>query len=136
MTENPLGFSVDGYLRYLSLRAKRGNPELWESMSNRRPAVYILTNKRNGTLYIGVTSNLPKRIDEHKSGRGSVFTTKYKLTVLIYVEYCEAMMMALEREKQLKAGSRKQKQGLIEKDNRTGKIFRIWCNPGLLRPSQ
>jgi putative endonuclease len=86
-------------------------------MSNKRPAVYIITNKRNGTLYIGVTSNLPKRIDEHKSGRGSVFTTKYKLTILIYAEYCDTMMTALEREKQLKAGSRKQKLDLIEKDN-------------------
>lgn len=85
-------------------------------MSNIQPAVYILTNKRNGTLY-GVTSNLPKRIDEHKSGKGSVFTTKYKLTILVYAEHCDTMMTALEREKQLKAGSRKQKLELIEKDN-------------------
>ena len=44
-------------------------------MHTYQPAVYILTNKRNGTLYIGVTSNLPKRIDEHKAGHGSEFTS-------------------------------------------------------------
>jgi putative endonuclease len=82
-----------------------------------QPVVYILTNKRNGTLYIGVTSNLAKRINEHKSGNGSVFTTKYKLTILVYVEYLDTMFSAIEREKQLKGGSRKQKSDLIEKEN-------------------
>ena len=82
-----------------------------------RPAVYILTNKRNGTLYVGVTSNLPKRIDEHRSGHGSDFTSRYKLTTLVYVEYADTMMVAIEREKQIKAGSRKHKLALIEKDN-------------------
>ncbi len=82
-----------------------------------RPAVYILANKRNGTLYVGVTSNLPKRIDEHKSGKGSAFTSKYNLKTLVYVEYADNMITAIEREKQLKAGSRKQKIDLIEKDN-------------------
>ena len=82
-----------------------------------RPAVYILTNKRNGTLYIGVTSNLLKRIDEHKSGKGSTFTSQYKLTTLAYAEYADTMIVAIEREKQLKSWSRKRKIDLIESIN-------------------
>ena len=86
-------------------------------MHTYQPAVYILTNKRNGTLYVGVTSNLPKRIDEHKAGHGSEFTKKYGLHRLVYAEICETITQAIEREKQLKAGSRKAKISLIEKDN-------------------
>jgi putative endonuclease len=82
-----------------------------------QPAVYILTNKRNGTLYVGVTSDITKRIDEHKSGHGSLFTSKYKLTTLVNVEYLDTMFSAIEREKQLKGGSRKQKINFIEKTN-------------------
>ncbi len=86
-------------------------------MHERSPAVYILTNKRNGTLYVGVTSDLSKRIDQHKQGGGSAFTTKYVLTRLVYVEQFLTMYDAISREKQLKAGSRKRKLALIEKDN-------------------
>jgi len=86
-------------------------------MENFQPTVYILTNKRNGTLYVGVTSNLPKRVDEHKAGTGSGFTKKYNLHTLVYAEICETMTQAIEREKQLKGGSRTAKIKLIEKDN-------------------
>ena len=86
-------------------------------METYQPAVYILTNKRNGTLYVGVTSNLSKRIDEHKAGHGSEFTKKCKLHMLVYAEVCEKMMQAIEREKQLKGGSRTTKIALIEKGN-------------------
>lgn len=82
-----------------------------------RPAVYIMTNKKNGTLYVGITSNLPKRIDEHKRGVGSVFTSKYHLHTLVYAEYADTMEVAIMREKQLKGGSRKKKIILIESIN-------------------
>ena len=86
-------------------------------MYKNQPAVYIMTNKRNGTLSIGVTSNLTTRISQHKSGHGSKFTTKYKITTLVYVELADSMEVAIAREKQLKAGSRKSKIALIEKEN-------------------
>ncbi len=86
-------------------------------MAEKQPAVYMLTNKRNGTLYVGVTSNLSKRIDEHRQSRGSTFTTKYHLTILVFMELHQTMYDAIAREKQLKAGSRKKKLALIEKDN-------------------
>jgi putative endonuclease len=84
-----------------------------------RPAVYIMTNMRNGTLYVGVTSNLPKRIDEHKRGVGGHFTSKYHLHTLVYAEYGDTMEVAIMREKQLKGGSRKKKIALIESINPT-----------------
>jgi putative endonuclease len=86
-------------------------------MSKGSPSIYIITNKRNGTLYVGVTSDLAKRIDEHKQGRGCEFTTKYQLSTLVYVELFSTMYDAIAREKQLKGGSRKKKIELIEKDN-------------------
>ncbi len=84
---------------------------------NKQPCVYILTNKRNGTLYTGVTSNIHKRLEEHKNEAIESFTQKYHLHTLVYVEVCENMTQAIEREKQIKAGSRKKKLELIEKNN-------------------
>jgi putative endonuclease len=81
------------------------------------PCVYIMTNKRNGTLYTGVTSNLYKRVQEHKRSSTEGFTQRYKLHTLVYVEVCENMTQAIEYEKQIKAGSRKKKLELIERDN-------------------
>ena len=81
------------------------------------PAVYILTNKRNGTLYTGVTSNLPKRVWEHKNNITPGFTQKYKVHNLVWYEIHENMQSAIEREKQIKAGSRKRKLSLIEESN-------------------
>ncbi len=76
---------------------------------NKRPAVYLLTNRPNGTLYTGVTSDLPKRVWQHKNGITKGFSTKYNLTRLVYFELFEDMYAAISREKQIKAGSRKAK---------------------------
>ena len=84
---------------------------------NKLPCVYLMTNKRNGTVYTGVTSNIYKRVAEHKSGAVEGFTKKYKLHTLVYVEVCESMQQAIEHEKQIKGGSRKKKLELIEKEN-------------------
>jgi putative endonuclease len=79
--------------------------------------VYILTNEHNTTLYVGVTKDLFHRITEHKQGKGSKFTQKYKLRKLVYYEGFTTVLHAIAREKQLKAGSRKKKVALIELHN-------------------
>lgn len=80
--------------------------------------VYIITNFSNTTLYIGVTSNLPKRILEHKEKRyQNSFSTRYNLNKLVYYEQFQIIGDAIAREKQLKAGSRGKKLELIEKNN-------------------
>lgn len=79
--------------------------------------VYILSNKWNTTLYIGVTNNLIKRIWQHKQKFVAGFTQKYQIDKLVYFEQFEGMEQAIEREKQLKGGSRKKKTDLIEKMN-------------------
>jgi len=76
-----------------------------------------MANKKNGTLYVGVTSDLPNRIWEHKEGINKGFTKKYNLHCLVYFECGENMTSAIEREKQIKAGSRKKKIMLIESQN-------------------
>ena len=79
--------------------------------------VYILSNKRNGTLYVGVTSNLVKRIFEHKEKVVSGFSAKYNLDLLVYYEERWSIEEAIQREKQLKAGNRKKKLSLIQSIN-------------------
>lgn len=86
-------------------------------MSEKIPCVYILANKRNGTLYTGVTSNLKARVLQHKSGEIPGFTQKYKIQTLVYFEQGESMEVAIMREKQIKGGSRKNKLALIESKN-------------------
>lgn len=83
----------------------------------KHPAVYIITNKKNGVLYTGVTSNLIKRIYEHKHGLMDGFTKKYACKILVFFETHESMEAAITREKQIKAGSRKKKINLIEEKN-------------------
>ncbi|MGB5180011.1 MAG: GIY-YIG nuclease family protein [Gammaproteobacteria bacterium] len=83
----------------------------------RQPAVYLLTNRFNGTLYTGVTSDLPGRIWQHKHKITKGFTHKYNLTSLVYFELYEDMYQAISREKQIKSGSRKAKIRLIESMN-------------------
>ena len=85
---------------------------------DRQPAIYLLTNKPNGTLYVGVTSNLPQRIWQHKNKITKGFCSKYNLTILVYYELFEDMYQAITREKQIKAGSRKSKIILIEHHNK------------------
>jgi putative endonuclease len=83
----------------------------------RQPAVYILASKRNGTLYIGVTSDLPKRVWEHKKDLGDGFTKKYGVHRLVYYEVHADMVSAILREKQMKKWNRGWKLELIEKQN-------------------
>ena len=78
--------------------------------------VYILTNERV-TLYIGVTSNLPARIQQHKAGALGSFTERYHIWKLVYAENCESAFAAIEREKQLKRWSRSKKLSLITRTN-------------------
>jgi putative endonuclease len=75
--------------------------------------VYILFNKPNGTLYTGVTSDLIKRIYQHKEHQTEGFSSRYKVDKLGYYEECGDIMAAIEREKQIKGGSRKKKIDLI-----------------------
>ena len=79
--------------------------------------VYILTSQRNGTLYIGVTRDLLKRVHEHKSGLSKGFTKKYSVNKLVYYEDTFDFNVAVTREKQLKKWNRKWKLELIEKFN-------------------
>ena len=81
---------------------------------NKKPAVYIVANKRNGTLYIGVTSDLVKRIWEHKNNVVEGFTKRYKVHRLVWFELHETMESAITREKRLKNWKRKWKMELIE----------------------
>ena len=83
----------------------------------KQPAVYIVANKRNGTLYTGVTSNLVGRDYQHKSGAMEGFTKRYDCTLLVWYELHETMESAILREKQIKGGSRIKKLTLIEKMN-------------------
>ena len=80
--------------------------------------IYILTNKLNTVLYVGVTSNLQKRVWKHRSGKyAQSFTKKYNINKLVYFEFFQDIESAIQREKQLKAGSRAKKIELIEKRN-------------------
>ena len=79
--------------------------------------VYILASKRNGTLYIGVTSNLKRRIFEHKEGLRKGFTKKYNVHMLVYCEEINNIRDAILREKRIKKWKRAWKLKLIEKDN-------------------
>ncbi len=83
----------------------------------KKPAVYIMANKRNGTLYTGITSDIIKRAYEHKNYLANGFTRRYHCHMLVFYELYETMYDAISREKQIKAGSRKKKLALIEKAN-------------------
>ena len=79
--------------------------------------VYIMSNKHRTTFYIGVTSNLGKRISEHLTGTGSKFVQKYNLHDLVYYEHFTEIIQAITREKQLKKWHRKWKINLIKRLN-------------------
>jgi putative endonuclease len=83
----------------------------------RQPAVYILASKRNGTLYVGVTSDLVKRVWQHKSDFVEGFTRDYAVHCLVYFELHGDMVAAITREKQLKKWNRAWKLNLVEKLN-------------------
>ena len=79
--------------------------------------VYIMASKKNGTLYIGMTNDLVRRIYEHKSGITGGFTRKYSVHTLVYYEQTDDVFSAIRREKQLKKWYRKWKIELIERSN-------------------
>ena len=79
--------------------------------------LYILTNKKNGTLYVGVTNNLERRMFEHKHKLVEGFTKKYSLNLLIYFEVFQYVNDAIKREKNIKKWKRQWKINLIEEEN-------------------
>jgi len=83
--------------------------------------VYIMASKRKGTLYVGMSSDLAKRVYEHKNNLVKGFTQKYNIHLLVYFECTDSFEGAITREKQLKKWNRKWKIGLIEKTNPTWK---------------
>ncbi|MFQ3251421.1 MAG: putative endonuclease [Glaciecola sp.] len=83
----------------------------------KKPCIYIITNRHNTTLYIGVTSNLLQRIYQHKNKLISGFSAKYNLNKLIYFEIYEDMENAIVREKRLKVWKREWKNRLINESN-------------------
>lgn len=83
----------------------------------KQPCVYLLASKRNGTLYVGVTSNLIKRIWEHKNHVVAGFTNKYGVDLLVWYEVHETMASAIGREKAIKEWKRTWKLRLIEERN-------------------
>lgn len=80
-------------------------------------AVYIMTNAHNRVLYTGVTNNLKRRVYEHKSGLGGIFTKRYNVVKLVYYEIGDNIREAIAREKQIKAGSRQKKIDMINSIN-------------------
>lgn len=83
----------------------------------KRPAVYILANRPNGTLYTGVTSDLVARVHQHREGLTHGFASRYGCRKLVYYECYEEMTGAIAREKQIKAGPRRRKLKLLEGRN-------------------
>jgi len=81
------------------------------------PCVYVLASKRNGTLYVGVTTDLVKRVYEHKNDLADGFTKKYQVHMLVYFETHEDISTAITREKQIKKWNRTWKIELIEQQN-------------------
>jgi putative endonuclease len=89
--------------------------DLW--MREKSPAVYILASKRNGTLYVGVTSDFVDRVSLHKQHMIERFSKRYGVDRLVYIEFHADMARAIAREKQLKRWHRGWKIALIEKEN-------------------
>ena len=87
-------------------------------MNTKQFYVYIMTNKGNTVLYTGVTNNLIKRVYEHKQKLAEGFTKKYNIVKLVYYEVLGDCFSAIQREKQIKAGSRKKKEELINSINK------------------
>ena len=98
----------------------------------KQPAVYIIASKYNGTLYIGVTSNLPQRMYQHREALIEGFSKKYGIKMLVYFEIFEDMQTAIVREKALKGITRAKKIALIESINPNWEDLTI--NLDLLKP--
>jgi putative endonuclease len=85
--------------------------------ANFQPAVYMMANHTNGTIYVGVTSDLPQRAWQHREGMAEGFTRRYGCKRLVWFELHATMEYAIAREKQIKGGSRAKKIALIEAEN-------------------
>jgi predicted GIY-YIG superfamily endonuclease len=83
----------------------------------KQPAIYIMASARNGTLYTGVTTNLRRRVAQHREGQTPGFTSQYRCFILVYYELHPDITAAITREKQRKGGSRFKKLKLIESTN-------------------
>jgi putative endonuclease len=86
-------------------------------MNEKRPCVYILASRRNGTLYVGMTTDLARRVFEHRDRAVPGFTKQYGVDRLVYVEFHDTVADAALREKQMKRWKRAWKLSLIERDN-------------------
>ena len=86
-------------------------------MRERQPCVYILASGHNGTLYVGVTSNLVGRMLQHRAGTHVGFARRYDVARLVYYEVADTMDAAISREKQLKRYRRDWKRNLVEREN-------------------
>ena len=89
----------------------------------KQPCIYIMANQKYGTIYTGVSSNLPKRVYEHKNNTHKGFTNKFGCKILVYYELFETMISAIQREKLIKSGSRNDKLRLIDSFNPEWKDF-------------
>lgn len=95
-----------------------------------QPAVYIMANRRNGTIYAGVTSDLPKRAWQHRESAFDGFSKRYGCKLLVWYELHATMEYAILREKQIKAGSRTKKLALIEAMNPQWRdLYHDICGP-------
>ncbi|HVY19871.1 MAG TPA: GIY-YIG nuclease family protein [Bauldia sp.] len=88
--------------------------------------VYILASQKRGTLYIGVTNDIARRLEEHRIGKAGSFTGRYRVFRLVYVEQFDSVDAAIAREKRLKKWPRAWKIALIEKDNPTWSDLARW----------
>ena len=92
--------------------------------------VYMMANRRNGTLYVGVTSNLPQRAWLHRTGAVAGFTKRYGCKMLVWYEMQSTMLDAIAREKQIKRWRREKKVALIERENPTWEDLSLqWEGP-------
>lgn len=84
---------------------------------SREPSVYILASRPHGVIYTGVTSDLRRRVWQHKRGEGSAFTRRYQINKLVWMEPHKTMDEAIRREKQIKRWSKERRRGLIDEFN-------------------
>jgi putative endonuclease len=115
-------FPVNARIFVIASAAKQSRDTRRKSMTLTRaavraPHVYIMASRRNGTLYVGVTSDLARRVYEHREGLLPGFTRQYGCKLLVWYESYGLMTEAIDREKQIKAGSRTRKIALIEAMN-------------------